>query len=68
MGANSDEEFWSCPKCQATSGDDWSHCELKCCLAISPFYSREVAAHFGAPVPYELLEAARGAIRVMKEN
>jgi hypothetical protein len=27
-----------------------------------------VAANFGAPVPYELLEVARGAIRAMKEN
>jgi len=29
---------FSCPKCKATSGDDWSQCEGSCPLHISPHY------------------------------
>lgn len=32
-----------CPKCKATSGDDWSQCRGDCPMPMSPHYSTTVA-------------------------
>lgn len=35
-----------CPKCRATSGDDWSRCNGKCPMEMSPHFDQAIAEKF----------------------
>lgn len=36
------EEYRTCPKCDAESGDDWSQCEGSCPMEMSPHYDSDI--------------------------
>lgn len=42
-----EEEHLECPKCGKLSGDDWSQCDKKCPVSISPYYDRETFRKYG---------------------
>lgn len=47
------EDPISCPKCGATSGDNWSQCGDSCPMPISPVYSAALETLFNAEMPTE---------------
>lgn len=40
-----------CPKCRATSGDDWSRCRGKCPMTMSPHFDQAIAEKFSRADP-----------------
>ena len=49
------ENLWRCPRCKMTSGNDWSQCEKRCPIPVSPHYDERLAAAMDFPVPHQVI-------------